>query len=74
MVKNRSNVLNHAYLVRCWQEGKAVTDGKPQWRFSLEEVLHERRRFGFTSLKELVAFLESELDDSEEESTGELDL
>ena len=24
MDKNRSNVLNHAYLVRCWQEEEAA--------------------------------------------------
>ena len=70
-VMYRKNIVNRAYLLRCWQEGKAVTDGKPQWRFSLQEVFHERRRWGFTSLESLLVFLRAELADGEDGQTGE---
>ena len=54
-----------AYLLRCWQEGSSLFDGEKQWRFSVEEVLHERRQRGFTSVKELCEFLHTELARSE---------
>ena len=63
--------MNRAYLLRCWQEGKSASDGKPQWRFSLQEVFHERRRWGFTSLESLLVFLQAELADGEDGQTGE---
>jgi hypothetical protein len=50
-----------AYLLRCWQEGETTSSEKPHWRFSLEGVLHERRRRGFDSLQALLAFLQAEL-------------
>jgi len=50
-----------AYLLRCWQEGDAVTDQESLWRFSVEDVFGERRRQGFGSLEALVAFLRVEL-------------
>ncbi len=52
---------HRAYLLRCWQEGETAPDEKPHWRFSLEEVLHGRRRRGFDSLQALVTFLQAEL-------------
>jgi hypothetical protein len=63
---------DRAYLLRCWQEGEAAPGKEPHWRFSLEEVLHERRRKGFDSLEALVAFLRAELTGSRDEhSEGE---
>jgi hypothetical protein len=59
-----------AYLVRCWQEGQSTTDGRHVWRFSAEEVLHERRQIGFSNLEALVAFLRAELADGEDEPAG----
>jgi hypothetical protein len=50
-------------LVRCWQEGAPDSDGTPQWRFSVEEVLHKRQRHGFDSLDALFAFLRDELNE-----------
>lgn len=52
---------NRAYLLRCWREGKATPDGKSRWRFSVEEVLHERHRRGFGSLDELFDFLREQI-------------
>jgi hypothetical protein len=51
----------HAYLLRCWCEEQAAPNGAARWRFSVEEILHERRRRGFSNLESLVAFLRSEL-------------
>ena len=58
---DREKRLNRAYLIRCWQEGKAAPGKEIHWRFSLEEVLHERHRRGFDSLDALIAFLRIEL-------------
>ena len=52
--------VQRAYLLRCWQEGAAPGE-EPRWRFSLEEVLHERWRKGFDSPEALIAFLRAEL-------------
>ena len=49
-----------AYLVRCWRD-KSTSDEERPWRFSVEEILHERRRKAFKSLEELIAFLRDEL-------------
>jgi hypothetical protein len=51
----------HAYLLRCWREAQDAPGGLSLWRFSLEEVLHARRRWGFSSLEALCAFLQAEL-------------
>jgi hypothetical protein len=56
---------NRAYLLRCWQEGEAAAGQEPLWRFSVEEIVPERRRKGFTSLEALLAFLRAELDSSD---------
>lgn len=53
--------MYRAYLLRCWHEGQAAPDGEPGWRFSVEEVLHERCRWGFTCLESLLNFLQAEL-------------
>lgn len=59
-----------AYLLRCWREQDATFGECPQWRFSVEEVLHERRRKGFASLEALLAFLRAELAGGEGELSG----
>ena len=60
-----------AYLLRCWQEGEAAPGHEPTWRFSVEEVLHERRRQGFSSLDGLIAFLRAELAGSGKEPSDD---
>lgn len=57
---------HHAYLLRCWQEGDTGTGGNLHWRFVVEEVLHERRSKGFSSLEEVMAFLQDALSASED--------
>jgi hypothetical protein len=52
-----------AYLLRCWQEGKAPHGDEIRWRYSLEEILHKRSRQVFDDLESLVAFLKDELID-----------
>ena len=52
---------DRAYLIRCWQEHNAQPDTQ-RWRFSVEEVLHERKRWGFEELDALFAFLRAELE------------
>ena len=63
--------MYQAYMLRCWREEQAAPDGSSRWRFSVEEVLHERRQRGFTSLEALFAFLEAALAGGEgETATG----
>lgn len=52
---------SHAYLLRCWQEESPSFDDSSEWRFSVEEVLNEKWRRGFTSIQDLFDFLEAEL-------------
>jgi hypothetical protein len=59
-----------AYLVRCWQEGEPSCDEGHRWRFSVEEVLHERRQRGFSGLEALLAFLRTELVGEDAPSAG----
>ena len=61
----RKKSPDRAYLVRCWQEGGAAPGTVPRWRFSAEEVLHDRRRQGFGDLEALIAFLRAELGSGE---------
>ncbi len=60
----------HAYLLRCWREDLPASAAAPDWRFVLEEVLHNQRRWGFGSLDALLAFLQAELADQEGDSIG----
>jgi hypothetical protein len=59
-----------AYLVRCWRD-KSSSDEERPWRFSVEEVLHERRRKAFSSPEALFAFLQAELACSPSEPSDE---
>ena len=64
-----------AYVLRCWQNGKVERGQTPHWHFSLEEILHERRRQGFDDLEALIGFLREQfnlrLKDEEGEHTTE---
>jgi hypothetical protein len=51
----------HAYLLRGWQEESPSFDDTVEWRFSVEELLSKRWRKGFTSIQDLLDFLEAEL-------------
>jgi hypothetical protein len=62
----QKNYPYRAYLLRCWRETEAAPVQEPPWRFSVEEILGERRRKGFSSLRALVAFLRTELAGGEE--------
>ena len=57
-----------AYLLRCWQEGRAPSSDHIRWRYSLEGVLPKRSRQGFDDLESLVAFLQGELTEGADES------
>ena len=59
-----------AYLIRCWQERNADPSSDPHWRFSVEEVLHERKRWGFKDLEKLIAFLRIELSSGQNRDLG----
>ena len=52
---------NRAYLIRCWIESHRAAPRR--WRFTVEEVLHDKQRWGFDDLDELLAFLLAELTD-----------
>jgi hypothetical protein len=69
MIKTRHQP-DHAYLLRCWQEGKTSHGDGIRWRYSLEGVFPKRSRQGFDDLETLVAFLQSELT-SRREGTSE---
>jgi hypothetical protein len=60
-----------AYLLRCWEEGEPIPGEQPPWRFSIEEVLHRRRRQAFNSVQAMTVFLEAELDDRDGEQTDQ---
>jgi hypothetical protein len=60
-----------AYLLRCWRETEAAPDQETCWRFSVEEILGERHRKGFSSLRALIAFLRTELASGEEAPAGD---
>jgi hypothetical protein len=62
--------MYQAYLLRCWREEQAAPDGSSRWRFSVEEVLHERRRWGFSSLESLFTFFQAELRGAEADERG----
>ena len=44
-----------------------MRDERPLWRFSVEEILHERQTRGFSNLEALIAFLRAELDGDEDD-------
>ena len=60
-----------AYLLRCWRETEEAPGQEPPWRFSVEEILGERRRKGFSNLRALIAFLRTELAGGKEAPAGD---
>ena len=67
-MRNKNNRPTHAFLLRCWPEGKTPRDDEIHWRYSLEGVLPKRSRRGFDDLESLVSFLQGELADCGDES------
>ena len=65
------NYPYRAYLLRCWRETEADPGQEPPWRFSVEEILGERRRKGFSSLRALITFFRTELAGGEEAPIGD---
>lgn len=57
---------SRSYLLRCWQEQVSGPGGAPVWRFSLQEVGAGGRRWGFSDLDTLVAFLREALGEESE--------
>ncbi len=57
----KETVKTRTYLIRCWQDSHVAAPH--HWRFTVEEVLHDKQRWGFSDLDELVAFLRAELTD-----------
>jgi len=53
----------HIYLLVCWRELKEGTSYR-NWRFSLETT-HEDSRSVFTSLEQLVEYLQKELNNDQ---------
>jgi len=49
-VYREKNHPYRAYLLRCWRETEAAPGQELPWRFSVEEILGERRRQGFNGL------------------------
>ncbi len=70
-MQEEKNQPYRAYLLRCWQEGKATPGKVSLWRFSVEEILHKRYQKGFSSLGALFAFLQAELVDGEEKPSDD---
>jgi hypothetical protein len=66
-MRSKRNRPTRAFLLRCWQEGKAPHSDEIRWRYSLESILPKRSRQGFDDLTSLVAFLQGELIDDEDE-------
>jgi hypothetical protein len=62
--------MDRAYLIRCWQERDIASPGTVHWRFSVEEVLHDRTRRGFVDLISLLNHLRTELSSEREDETG----
>ena len=49
-----------AFILVCWIEGRRETAVAPIWRFRLEDP-HSGERWGFVTLIEVTAFLQSKL-------------
>ena len=70
-VHREKNYPYRAYLLRCWRDTEAAPGQELSWRFSVEEILGERRRKGFSSLRTLIAFLRTELAGGEAAPAGD---
>lgn len=65
MLSFNSPPQHESYMLRFWQERQTAESGgaKPVWRFSLEDPLTGKQR-AFAGLAALVAYLESQMDDT----------
>ena len=54
-----------ACLVRCWKEETILPDESPVWRFMLQEIPGEQRRWGFSRFEDLVEHLRASLMDGQ---------
>ena len=71
-MQEEKNQPYRAYLLRCWQEGKATPGQESPWRFWVEEILTERHpKKGFSNLGALFAFLQAELASGEGEPSDD---
>jgi len=50
-----------AFLLRCWKEADAGPATKPAWRFTLVQMGEGQTKRGFSSLEQLVAYLDEQL-------------
>ncbi|MBX2998736.1 MAG: hypothetical protein KF893_09530 [Caldilineaceae bacterium] len=48
---------SHSFVLNLWQEGGALPNAPPVWRFSLT-VPHSGERIGFRSVEELTRYLQ----------------
>jgi hypothetical protein len=58
-----------SYLLTFWEERSHNPDAPRVWRFSLQDP-HSGRRYGFGSMGEMIAFLQTELDNKQDKRPG----
>lgn len=51
----------HAFLLRCWQETIPTADMESSWRFSLIHFDGLQTEKGFSSLEDLLEYVQAEL-------------
>ncbi len=66
-MQSETGYVQRAYLVRCWRDREAASEGEAAWRFSVEVVTPGRRRRGFASLEALLAFVQDDLAGGDED-------
>lgn len=49
---------HHSFILTLWSESDDLVEGRPAWRFSLQDP-HSLERHGFADLYELVSYLEA---------------
>jgi hypothetical protein len=59
-----------SYLLTFWEERSQTPEAPVVWRFSLQDP-HSGRRYGFSNLGEMVAFLQTELDNHQDELSNQ---
>ena len=60
--ENQGAASYRAFLLRCWLEENGPPDGRPGWRFTLQQAGSEPARRGFASLQEVMSYLEETLE------------
>jgi hypothetical protein len=63
----------HSFVLNLWQEGSALPNAPPVWRFSLTHP-HSGERTGFRSIEDLLAFLQNWTQSPDPVSKGENDV